>query len=176
MEAFGRTLIDGASIIEMNIRFPGQYYDQETGLHYNYFRYYESETGRYITAEPIGLLGMLERSASSGIDGGSNLFTYAVNNPIGYFDPDGEWIGVVALIATIAVPSLITYIVVDCINDCKNEMAKNCDIGEGESAINIVSKCTDRCAPFLSFLGFNTPKNLAVTAGKKAGEAAGKSK
>uniref|UniRef100_UPI0027E1A7AF RHS repeat-associated core domain-containing protein n=1 Tax=Neisseria oralis TaxID=1107316 RepID=UPI0027E1A7AF len=34
-----------------------QYYDRETGLHYNYFRYYEPETGRFISQDPIGLLG-----------------------------------------------------------------------------------------------------------------------
>ncbi|UJP01597.1 MAG: hypothetical protein LZF64_12425, partial [Nitrosomonas sp.] len=33
---------------EYQPRFPGQYFDKETNLHYNYFRYYEPETGRYI--------------------------------------------------------------------------------------------------------------------------------
>ncbi|MGV9345204.1 putative T7SS-secreted protein [Streptomyces spiralis] len=37
------------------LRFPGQYYDPETGLHYNYFRYYSPETGRYIIPDPLGL-------------------------------------------------------------------------------------------------------------------------
>ncbi|MEW2401583.1 putative T7SS-secreted protein [Streptomyces sp. NPDC046862] len=37
------------------LRFPGQYYDPETGLHYNYFRYYEPETARYLTPDPLGL-------------------------------------------------------------------------------------------------------------------------
>lgn len=39
------------------IRFPGQYYDAETGLHYNRFRYYDPSIGRYISADPIGQLG-----------------------------------------------------------------------------------------------------------------------
>ena len=57
--------------------FPGQYYDQETGLHYNYFRYYDPLIGRYITADPIGL------------DGGINLYRYADANPITFSDPLG---------------------------------------------------------------------------------------
>ncbi|MEV5613641.1 putative T7SS-secreted protein [Streptomyces sp. NPDC052225] len=37
------------------LRFPGQYFDPETGLHYNYFRHYDSETARYVTPDPLGL-------------------------------------------------------------------------------------------------------------------------
>jgi RHS repeat-associated protein len=58
-------------------RFMGQYYDQETGLHYNYFRYYDPKTGRYITPDPIGLWG------------GINLFSYVANSPLHYIDPYG---------------------------------------------------------------------------------------
>jgi len=57
--------------------YPGQYYDQETGLHYNYFRYYNPQTGRYITPDPIGL------------EGGINLFAYVANNPVNWVDPEG---------------------------------------------------------------------------------------
>jgi RHS repeat-associated protein len=62
--------------VENPFRFPGQYYDSETGLHYNYFRYYNPQTGRYITPDPIGLEGWI------------NLFAY-VNNPINWTDPLG---------------------------------------------------------------------------------------
>ncbi|MFJ4967673.1 putative T7SS-secreted protein [Streptomyces sp. NPDC088755] len=37
------------------LRFPGQYNDSESGLHYNYFRYYDPDTARYLTADPLGL-------------------------------------------------------------------------------------------------------------------------
>ena len=57
--------------------FPGQYYDQETGLHYNYYRYYDPSTGRYITSDPIGLAG------------GINPYGYVINNPLKYSDPSG---------------------------------------------------------------------------------------
>ena len=40
-----------------NLRFPGQYFDAETGLNYNYFRAYEPSTGRYVESDPIGLGG-----------------------------------------------------------------------------------------------------------------------
>ncbi len=57
--------------------YPGQYYDQETGLHYNWHRYYDPDTGRYLTADPIGLAG------------GINPFVYTLNNPVNLIDPEG---------------------------------------------------------------------------------------
>ena len=62
--------------VEQNLRFQGQYFDDETGLHYNTFRYYDPEVGRFITQDPIGLLG------------GDNLYQYAPS-PIGWVDPYG---------------------------------------------------------------------------------------
>lgn len=43
-----------------NLRFAGQYFDEETGLHYNYFRDYDPQTGRYVQSDPIGLNGGLK--------------------------------------------------------------------------------------------------------------------
>ncbi|NHZ83892.1 hypothetical protein F2P44_32175 [Massilia sp. CCM 8695] len=64
-----------------NLRFPGQYYDRETNLHYNYYRDYDPQTGRYVQSDPIGL------------DGGMNTFGYVNGNPLSYIDPLGlfEW-------------------------------------------------------------------------------------
>ena len=72
--------------VTLNVRFPGQYYDSETGLHYNYFRYYDPSMGRYITADPIGLAG------------GPNTYAYVGGNPLRFIDLlglviTGEWAG-----------------------------------------------------------------------------------
>ncbi|WP_234096843.1 RHS repeat domain-containing protein [Citrobacter portucalensis] len=58
------------------LRFPGQYEDTESGLYYNRFRYYDCDTGQYVSIDPIGLAG------------GLNLYQYAPN-PISWIDPLG---------------------------------------------------------------------------------------
>jgi RHS repeat-associated protein len=56
---------------------PGQYWDEETGLHYNFQRYYDPEFGRYLSNDPAGLKG------------GQNKYRYARNNPLHRIDPYG---------------------------------------------------------------------------------------
>lgn len=62
--------------VQQNLRFQGQYLDRETGLHYNLYRFYDSDTGKFISGDPIGLKG------------GLNQYAYAPN-PLTYIDPLG---------------------------------------------------------------------------------------
>jgi RHS repeat-associated protein len=75
-EVWGRTEAAEGSRAETPLRFQGQYEDGETGLFYNWFRYYDAEAGLYLSPDPIGLAG------------GLRLFGYAVS-PTGWIDPLG---------------------------------------------------------------------------------------
>ncbi|MFL7026819.1 RHS repeat-associated core domain-containing protein [Enterovibrio norvegicus] len=74
--AYGNVLRKHVEKISSPLRFQGQYFDEETGLHYNRHRYYSPNTGRFVTADPIGLAG------------GLNNYQY-VPNPMGWVDPLG---------------------------------------------------------------------------------------
>jgi RHS repeat-associated protein len=75
-DSFGNITI-GTEAITNNLRLAGQYQDEETGLYYNWNRYYDPVTGRYISADPIGL------------NGGMNLYAYVQNDPVNVTDSHG---------------------------------------------------------------------------------------
>jgi RHS repeat-associated protein len=82
--AFGEAIIDPFSSIKSNLRYPGQYYDAETELHYNWNRYYNPATGRYTQIDPIGFSAWDE-----------NLYRYTFNNSLNSIDPDGQLVPVI---------------------------------------------------------------------------------
>lgn len=73
--AFTRNVV--MSDVTLNLGFPGQYYDDETGLWNNGFRDYDGRTGRYIESDPLGLIA------------GTNTYAYVHNNPLSNVDPFG---------------------------------------------------------------------------------------
>ncbi|MAR89480.1 MAG: hypothetical protein CML06_01175 [Pseudomonadales bacterium] len=75
-KAYGNVLSQQVEQVENNLRFQGQYFDEESGLHYNRHRYYDPGTGQFTQQDPIGLLG------------GDNNYQYAPN-PITWIDPLG---------------------------------------------------------------------------------------
>jgi RHS repeat-associated protein len=68
---FGHCHVKDSSVIENNLRLAGQYYDSESRLHYNCFRYYDAIVGRYISQDPFGYMA-----------GDFNLYRYCYNDPV----------------------------------------------------------------------------------------------
>ncbi|PIE40758.1 MAG: hypothetical protein CSA49_06835 [Gammaproteobacteria bacterium] len=75
-KAYGNLALKPVEEVDNNLRFQGQYYDEETGLHYNRHRYYDPGIGQFISQDPVGLIG------------GENSYQYA-GNPTGWVDPFG---------------------------------------------------------------------------------------
>jgi RHS repeat-associated protein len=130
-DAFGRASVRTApaNAVSNPLRYPGQYFDQETGLHYNDRRSYDPDTGRYLTRDPIGL------------EGGINLYTYAAASPSNFTDPTGEIIPLLALSALRCVAinygrcmalcmgvSLVGNALADCGPSGFGDMAKDCAV------------------------------------------------
>ncbi len=82
-DPFGTTAVNenpaGLGTFSYNLRLPGQFYDSETGLNYNYFRDYDSAIGRYVQSDPVGL------------DASLNTYAYVESNPLLLTDPTGEY-------------------------------------------------------------------------------------
>ena len=133
----------GLGAFAFNPRFPGQYYDQETGTHFIWNRDYDPATGRYIQSDPIGLTG------------GIGTYPYANGNALMYVDPDGkfslaECIGA-ALVAYGAYKVWSNY---SCQRECQLECnlrfgcaTGNCPTEDGDTrALTICTRgCVGKC-------------------------------
>jgi RHS repeat-associated protein len=79
--------------LTLDARFPGQCYQLEAGLHYNWHRHYDPTLGRYTQADPLGFVG------------GPSVYGYARESPQQYIDPDGrfaEWVITIRSIISVA--------------------------------------------------------------------------
>ncbi len=118
--AFGEAQIQVETVTN-NLRFPGQYEDAETGLHYNWFRYYDPEIGRYLRVDPIGLKG------------GINLYMYGNDNPLKHFDPNGlQTHGLRRCLPTDDCPTLLQKMerLVASLRQRRDEMEPFCNTGQ----------------------------------------------
>ncbi|MDM0031357.1 RHS repeat-associated core domain-containing protein, partial [Variovorax sp. J22P271] len=93
-KAFGKAKATSFDGFTNNLRFQGQYFDEETGMHYNRYRYYNPGAGRYISKDPIGLVG------------GRNLFSYVASSPINAVDA----VGLAVTDGTLSTPDLNTVV------------------------------------------------------------------
>ena len=126
-----QTAADPALAITSNLRYPGQYFDAETGLHYNDRRYYDPDTGRYLTRDPLGF------------GGGANPYLYAKHSPVNFSDPTGEEL--VGYVFCVSVCALI---------DGVTQAATNCGVVDYQGiAIGCGLDCLMTLLPLPNFCG-----------------------
>jgi RHS repeat-associated protein len=140
---FGEATVT-VSTITNNLHFPGQYFDAETGLHYNYFRDYNPVIGRYVQADPIGLAG-----------GDVNVYRYVMNNSNCNVDPDG----LLCKNKNSANPPMGSWTGTDM------------PTGAALAALDCIEKCSGLGKPWLPFPDDNgtscSPYDLKITGGSE---------
>ena len=131
-ESFGKAAVEVETVVN-NLRFPGQYYDSETRLHYNLYRYYAFKVGRYLRCDPIGLARYI------------SLYNYVNCNPIRYKDPYGleVWGGIPNLFPDFdnnGFPDLVEKEIEKEFYDTAKGIHK-----EIKSDLMIIGKCSVKC-------------------------------
>jgi len=137
-EAFGETE-DQAILSEVNLRFPGQYFDRETGEHYNWNRYYRAGIGRYLRSDPIGLHKEI------------NTFSYVDGNPLTKLDYSG--------LSIVAPPVTGVIDGVGLGNKC---FANLCDLNYNYSEPTGWEAIDTECIELMGDAGFNISSHLAM--------------
>jgi len=121
----------------MNLRFAGQYFDEETGTHYNQQRDYAPGLGRYIQRDPIGL------------SGGINVYGYGYGNPLAYADPNG----------------LVPIVLTPCVTSPQGAMACAAIMGATATAVaNVCSNAVSAINDWMFSDGKETDKDKAGNA------------
>ena len=160
-DSYGQTTINDKSILTSNLRLPGQYYDSETGLHYNWFRYYDPSLGRYLRNDPTGLYG------------GLNAYAYGLSNPLLYADNNGQLPILIPLIANMARFAARKF--VGCFVECAigagialtadlvwQSIRGNCEISVLEASSAALGGCATGCLKPWNWVG-----SKGATLGKK---------
>jgi RHS repeat-associated protein len=126
----------GLGAFTLNLRFPGQYFDAETGLSYNYFRDYDPQIGRYVQSDPIG------------IEGGLNTYLYVEADPLGRIDPDGKQSLPASVARVCARSPKVCRALLACITTpkgCKESMCKAFKAAKEVCNAGITCRGTDSC-------------------------------
>ena len=133
-EPFGA--VHATTGLDTGLRFPGQVYHWETSLHQNWMRDYDPSTGRYIQADPLGLVD------------GASVYGYALQSPARYSDPRGEQI----IGGPGSGPRLAcTLLGIGCSESVpETYYGENCDREEYDRYKLIYRKCTRQCADYFA--------------------------
>ena len=139
--------------LTLDLRFPGQWFQLEAGLHYNWHRHYDASLGRYTQPDPLSLQHNAREPKLPGFQDGPSLFSFAKNQPSSRTDPRGlmtlpEWTTCVMLDAA---TSLICKPIVPLTNrcrwwldDCPSILRK---IDRINLCISLQSRLTQKCFP-----------------------------
>jgi RHS repeat-associated protein len=149
----------GLGTFVYNLRYPGQYYQAETGLYYNYYRDYDPATGRYLESDPIGQLFYFNISNTAGVSllhrgYWNHLYTYADDNPLMLKDPTGlgifDWLWDLFKEKTpeqITTKGLAAGFAAQCI-------AQNC--GKSPSSVDLYGDCASYLNDWITKVGAKT--------------------
>ena len=175
---------DGQALI-INLRFPGQYYDGESGLFYGGARYWDPRLGRAITADrrSVGkhvelmldrmnapkLLRSVGVTMTPDVNAPPlelNPYTYVANNPLGWTDPTGE--GIVVPIVIIGGACFTMYCTIQAKNYCQAAYPSTGNPDTDRKRVKCFSERVKFCATFGAYI-MNPIGSGAATAGEEVG-------